>query len=89
MEKFQQDAKQLSELVVQLSKMFNEASKLHFQNALHTTDDQYVYICSNTFQDYLCTYVHSYSKVELQLDELQDVVNPEVYKNGVLIFSSK
>jgi len=87
MENFQEDAKQLSDLIAQLTRMFTEARKLHFQNALHSADDPYVYICSNTFQDYLCTYVHSYSNVEVQFDEIQEVVNPDVYKNGVLIFS--
>lgn len=89
MEKFQEDAKSFGDIIHQFTKMYIEASKLHFQKALPITDDPYVFMSSGVFQDYLCTYIHSYEGSEVQFDEFNKIVNPDVFKNGVLVMSKR
>ena len=71
--------------------MYNDANKLKKQGALLTGDSS-VFMCSHRFKkDYLCTYIHAYDGdvEEMQFEELDNLVNPNVYKNGVFVMSSK
>lgn len=85
------DAKLLSDIERQTRKIFNDANKLRKQAALMSVDSS-VFTCSHTFRkEYLCTYIRAYESAieELQFDELKNMVNPSIFKNGVMILSSK
>jgi len=84
-----EDVKLLFDIEKQTKKMYNDANKLRKQ-AASMTGDSSVFTCSHTFRDgYLCTYIRAYDGAveEMQFEEFKNLINPNVFKNGVLVMS--